>query len=59
EPKLYGLKLEEEDRWAVIFSPYDVSCALEKANSLECRGYTQDSAIQLSVNILLYTLEHW
>ncbi|MDR2115391.1 MAG: DUF4159 domain-containing protein [Planctomycetaceae bacterium] len=59
EPKLYGLKFAEEDRWAVVFSPYDVSCALERANSLECRGYTQDSAIQLSVNILLYALEHW
>ncbi|MDR0610568.1 MAG: DUF4159 domain-containing protein [Planctomycetaceae bacterium] len=59
EPKLYGLKFEEADRWAVVFSPYDVSCALERANSLECRGYTQDSAIQLSVNILLYALEHW
>jgi hypothetical protein len=58
-PKLYGLKFDDEDRWAVIFSPYDVSCALEKANSLECRGYTQDSAIQLSANILLYALEHW
>ncbi|MDR2439720.1 MAG: DUF4159 domain-containing protein [Planctomycetaceae bacterium] len=58
-PKLYGLKLEEEDRWVVVFSPYDVSCALERANSLECRGYTQDSAMQLSVNILLYALEHW
>ncbi|MDR1963968.1 MAG: DUF4159 domain-containing protein [Planctomycetaceae bacterium] len=59
EPKLYGLQLEDGDRWAIVFSPYDVSCALERASSLECRGYTQDSAMQLAVNILLYALEHW
>ncbi len=58
-PELYGLRLENEDRWAVIFSPHDVSCALEKANTLECRGHTSDSAMQIAINVLLYGLEHW
>ena len=59
QPELYGMRLSDEDRWLVVFSPYDVSCALEKASSLECRGYTQKSAFQLSANVILYALEHW
>ena len=39
EPYLEGLKLG--DRYAVIFSPYDISCALENHESLECEGYTR------------------
>jgi hypothetical protein len=54
-PELYGFKVN--DRWVVIFSPNDVSCALESAGTLECRGYTRDSALRLSVNVLLYALE--
>ncbi|MDR2171676.1 MAG: DUF4159 domain-containing protein [Planctomycetaceae bacterium] len=55
EPELYGIKVN--DRWAVIFSPNDISCALESAGTLECRGYTRDAALKLSINVLLYTLE--
>lgn len=55
EPELYGIKVN--DRWAVIFSPNDISCALESAGTLECRGYTRDAALRLSVNVLLYALE--
>ncbi|MDR0390961.1 MAG: DUF4159 domain-containing protein [Planctomycetaceae bacterium] len=55
EPELYGIKLN--DRWVVIFSPNDISCALESAGTLECRGYTRDAALRLSVNVLLYALE--
>ncbi|MDR1483797.1 MAG: DUF4159 domain-containing protein [Planctomycetaceae bacterium] len=54
-PELYGIKLN--DRWSVIFSPNDISCALESSGTLECRGYTRDSALRLSVNVLLYALE--
>src|SRR6185503_14256537 len=35
-PLLEGLKVE--DRIAVILSPYDISCALERGASLECKG---------------------
>lgn len=59
QPVLYGIKFPNTDRWAVIFSPYDVSCALEKAGSMECRGYTQESALKLAANIVVYALEHW
>ena len=53
-PKLEGIRLG--DRWAVVFSPYDLSCALEKQNSLECTGYSRDDAEKIALNILLYSL---
>jgi hypothetical protein len=55
-PKLEGVKLG--DRWGVIFSPYDLSCALEKQNSLECTGYNRDDAEKIALNVLLYSLNH-
>ena len=55
-PKLEGVKMG--DRWAVIFSPYDLSCALEKQNSLECTGYSRDDAEKIALNVLLYSLNH-
>jgi hypothetical protein len=54
EPYLDGLRLG--DRWAVIFSPYDVSCALENHASLECAGYTRKDAARIGLNVLLYSL---
>jgi len=59
QPELYGIRLSDTDRWLVVFSPNDVSCALEKTNSLECKGYSQRSALQLAANVILYALEHW
>jgi hypothetical protein len=58
QPELYGIRLSDEDRWLVVFSPNDVSCALEKTSSLECRGYTQRAALQLSTNVILYAIDH-
>ena len=55
-PKLEGIRIG--DRWAVIFSPYDLSCALEKQNSMECTGYSRDDAEKIALNILLYSLHH-
>ncbi|HEV3417704.1 MAG TPA: DUF4159 domain-containing protein, partial [Pirellulales bacterium] len=54
EPELEGIKLG--DRWAVIFSKFDLSCALEKHDSLECEGYTRDDAERIGLNVLLYSL---
>ena len=55
-PKLQGIR--SGDRWAVIFSPYDLSCALEKQNSLQCTGYGSDDAQRIALNLLLYSLNH-
>ncbi|MFM8285089.1 MAG: DUF4159 domain-containing protein [Planctomycetaceae bacterium] len=55
-PRLQGVKIG--DRWGVIFSPYDLSCALEKQNSMECTGYGRDDAERIALNVLLYSLNH-
>jgi hypothetical protein len=53
-PQLEGIRVK--DRWAVIFSPYDLSCALEKQNSMECAGYGREDAEKIALNVLLYSL---
>jgi hypothetical protein len=55
-PKLEAAKLA--DRWAVIFSPYDLSCALEKQYTLECTGYERADAERIALNVVLYSLHH-
>jgi hypothetical protein len=54
EPQLEGIKID--GRWAIIFSPYDISCALESHEAIGCRGYTQQDAARLGLNVLLYSL---
>jgi hypothetical protein len=54
EPYLQAIKLG--DRYAVIFSPYDLSCALENHESLDCAGYTRKDAARIGLNVLLYSL---
>ncbi len=53
EPYLEGLRIG--DRYAVIFSPFDISCALENHESLECEGYTRKDAARIGLNVLLYS----
>lgn len=54
EPDLEGLLIG--DRYGVVFSRYDLSCALERHESLECQGYTRDDAARLAINAVLYAL---
>jgi len=54
EPDLDGIKIG--DRYAVIFSKYDLSCALENHASPDCRGYTTEDAARLGINVVLYSL---
>lgn len=49
--------LEVEGRLAVIFSPYDISCALENANITQCEGYSRVDAIKIGTNVILYRLQ--
>ena len=54
-PALFGIEWDEEYR--VLFSRYDISCALEKHASLECQGYTNEDARRIALNLLLYGLQ--
>lgn len=54
EPYLEGIKIGS--RYAVIYSKYDISCALENQSTLSCIGYEPKSAAQLATNMLLYSV---
>ena len=54
EPQLEGIQID--GRWAVIFSPFDISCALEEHEAVGCRGYSRQDAARIALNALLYSL---
>jgi hypothetical protein len=53
-PELDGIQIG--DRYGVIFSRYDLSCALEHHDSLECAGYIREDAARIGLNVVLYSL---
>ena len=53
-PTLEGIKLG--DRYVVLFSPYDISCAMDNQATPECRGYVHEDALKIGVNVVLYAL---
>ena len=53
-PQLEGLTIN--GRLALIFSPYDLSCAMENSTASTCEGYSKEDASKIGVNILLYVL---
>jgi hypothetical protein len=48
--------IEIDGHYNVIFSPYDLSCALEKYESFECEGYARQDAARIGLNVLMYSL---
>jgi hypothetical protein len=48
--------LKIDDRIAVVFSPFDISCGLENQSSPECKGYIQEDAAKIAINAILYGL---
>jgi hypothetical protein len=54
-PLLEGIDLE--GRYAVIYSKYDIGCALQRQQSRDCKGYTHESAVQIAANVALYALK--
>ena len=54
-PLLEGIKLE--GRWVVVYSKYDVGCALEGHKAGDCMGHDKDSALRLSAGVVLYALK--
>lgn len=53
-PDLEALTVGE--RYGIVFSPYDISCALEKHESLQCHGYVREDAAKIGLNVILYSL---
>lgn len=54
-PLLEGVKID--GRWAIIYSKYDIGCALEGHKSTDCLGHTKESALQLAGAAVLYSLK--
>jgi hypothetical protein len=55
KPLLEGVEID--GRLAVVFSPYDISCAMENHASLECKGYVKEDAARIALNVILYALQ--
>ena len=49
--------LQVKGRYAVIYSPLDISCALEKHGAMDCYGYTAEDAAKIGINVLLYSMQ--
>jgi hypothetical protein len=54
-PALEGIKLDK--RWVVIYSKYDIGCALEKHQSSDCLGHDYPSALKLGTAAVLYAMK--
>jgi hypothetical protein len=52
-PALEGVKLD--GHWAVIYSKYDIGCALEHNQRLDCKGYSHESALRIAANVVIYS----
>ena len=53
-PQFKGIEID--GRYVVVYSPIDLSCALENATLSHCESYTREDAIKLALNVLLYRL---
>ena len=53
-PRMEGVVFN--GRMAVIFSPYDISCAMENTTVSNCDGYVREDALQIASNIIFYSL---
>jgi hypothetical protein len=52
-PQLESITIDDEIR--VVFSPYDLSCAMESPIS-QCDGYTREDATRIATNVIMYRL---
>jgi hypothetical protein len=54
DPWLEGIRVE--GRWVVLYSKYDLGCALERQLPPECLGYAPESALKIAAAAVLYNL---
>jgi serine/threonine protein kinase len=52
-PQLEGVKLN--NRWTIIYSKFDVGCALDRHVIIDCKGYSHESALKIAANIVIYS----
>lgn len=54
-PMLEGIKID--NRWVLLYSKYDIGCALERHKSSDCLGYDPDSAFRIAGAAVMYLLD--
>jgi hypothetical protein len=54
-PYLEGIKID--GRWVVIYSKYDIGCALEGHKAADCMGHDKESALKIASAAVLYSLK--
>ncbi|MFV0442065.1 MAG: DUF4159 domain-containing protein [Planctomycetaceae bacterium] len=54
-PLLEGIA-DSRGRYVVVYSKYDLSCALQQQATVNCAGYASDDAARIATNIVLYAL---
>ena len=52
-PQLEGVKIN--GHWAIIYSKFDIGCALERHTGIDCKGYTYESALKIAGNVVIYS----
>ncbi len=55
DPLIEGV--EVDGRYVILYSKYDLSCALERQSALSCEGYLSEDATKIATNIVLYSLK--
>ncbi|MEZ6096462.1 MAG: DUF4159 domain-containing protein [Pirellulaceae bacterium] len=53
-PRMKGVELD--GRLVLVFSPLDLSCAMENAAANQCHGYSKKDASLIATRVLLYAL---
>lgn len=51
-PVLEGIQID--GKYVIVYSKYDLSCALERQSTSACAGYPTEDAVRIAVNIVLY-----
>lgn len=52
---LEGIKVD--GRWVVVYSKYDIGCAIEGHKSADCLGHDKESALRVAAAVALYSLK--
>lgn len=53
-PKLEGITLD--GRLVLLFSPFDLSCAMENSTASHCEGYVREDAAAIALKVILYRM---
>ena len=53
-PQLEGISLDS--RLVVLFSPFDLSCAMENSTASHCEGYVREDAATIAAKVILYRI---